>query len=69
MLVRAPGRRIARSPSASLNIRIFSSVVRRLPFIRLTPLAKVRRRTPFMGQFYEAQPDLLPAPDSVICDQ
>jgi hypothetical protein len=60
MLVQAPGYRIVRSPSACLNMRIFSSVVRRLPFIRLTPLAKVLRLTPFMGQFYEAQPPRRP---------
>ena len=56
MLVQAPGYRIVRSPSACLNMRIFSSVVRRLPFIRLTPLAKVLRLTLFMDQFSEAQP-------------
>jgi len=37
MLVRASGYRIVRSPSACLNMRIFSSVVRRFPFIRLPP--------------------------------
>ena len=31
-------------------------LVRRLPFIRLTPLAKVLRLTSFMDQFSEAQP-------------
>jgi len=56
MLVQAPGYRIVRSPFACLNMRIFSSVVRRLPFIRLTPLAKVLRLTLFMDQFSEAQP-------------
>jgi hypothetical protein len=37
-------------------MRIFSSVVRRLPFIRLTPLAKVLRLTLFIDPFSEAQP-------------
>jgi len=57
MLVRAPGYRIVRSPSACLNMRIFSSVVRSLPFIRLTRLAKILRLTLFMDQFSEAQPN------------
>ena len=56
MLFSAQISRIVRYPSACPNMRIFSSVVRRLPFIRLTPLAKVLRLTLFIDPFSEAQP-------------